>query len=215
MWEPTTIKVAFMIIAFLEAAILGVIPLKSARFRESPMILGIANAFSGGVFLAIAFMHIMPEQTHTWECMQYVKSKCGEDTSFASRLNIPFFLLVAGYTLILIIDKVLFDTHAILGHAEGEDGEGHHDHAGQEQTGNPTSLLRQSIAKVLRASVAGGGETDAADGAMSQRQLEQAVRKSLASSLRKSDVFAQRVSDARANRESYKEANEDALLSRK
>jgi len=47
--------------AFFEAAILGVIPIKSSKFRESPMVLGIANAFSGGVFLAIAFMHIMPE----------------------------------------------------------------------------------------------------------------------------------------------------------
>lgn len=55
--------------------------------------------------------------------MQYVKSLCGTDTSLADRLNIPFFLLVSGYTLILIIDKVLFDTHAILGH-DGHDEEG-------------------------------------------------------------------------------------------
>ena len=56
-----TYKIIFIIIAFLEAAILGVIPIKSAKFRKSPMALGVANAFSGGVFLAIAFMHIMPE----------------------------------------------------------------------------------------------------------------------------------------------------------
>lgn len=55
------IKIGFIIIAFLEAALLGVIPIKSSSFRESPMVLGIANAFSGGVFLAIAFLHIMPE----------------------------------------------------------------------------------------------------------------------------------------------------------
>ena len=55
--------------------------------------------------------------------MQYVKTKCGIDAGLADRLNIPFFLLVSGYTLILIIDKVLFDTHAILGH-DGHDEEG-------------------------------------------------------------------------------------------
>ena len=61
MIEVFTIKVIFCVIAFLEAACLGVIPILSSKFRESPMILGLANAFSGGVFLAIAFMHIFPE----------------------------------------------------------------------------------------------------------------------------------------------------------
>lgn len=120
MLSARAIKIIFIIIAFLEATILGLVPLKSSKFRESPMILGIANAFSGGVFLAIAFMHIMPEQTHTWMCMQYIKNDCGLSTK-ATPFNLPFFLLVVGYTLILVIDKVLFDTHAILGHDE----EGH------------------------------------------------------------------------------------------
>ena len=55
------IKIAFIIIAFVEAVGLGIIPVISTKFKESPMILGIANAFSGGVFIAIAMMHIMPE----------------------------------------------------------------------------------------------------------------------------------------------------------
>lgn len=61
MWSPETLKVIFMAVAFLEAALLGIVPVKSKAFQESPMILGIANAFSGGVFIAIACMHIMPE----------------------------------------------------------------------------------------------------------------------------------------------------------
>ena len=59
--EPTTLKILFIIVSFIEAAALGIIPVKSKKFQESPMVLGIANAFSGGVFLAIALMHIMPE----------------------------------------------------------------------------------------------------------------------------------------------------------
>lgn len=69
--------------------------------------------------------------------MQYVKTKCGLDTDLAGRLNIPFFLLVAGYTLILVIDKVLFDTHAILGH-DGHEEEG----AGKDDAGRKGSVLR-------------------------------------------------------------------------
>ena len=72
MWPADTLKLVFIIIAFLEAALLGLIPVKSKSFKESPMILGIANAFSGGVFVAIACLHIMPEQAMAWSCMQYI-----------------------------------------------------------------------------------------------------------------------------------------------
>jgi len=54
---------------------------------------------------------------------------------------------VCGYSFILVIDKVLFDTHAILGH--DEDG---HD-LGEAESG---SLLRQSIAMVLNATEVSG-----------------------------------------------------------
>ena len=145
MWAPDTLKYVFIVIAFLEAALMGLIPIKSKSFKESPMILGIANAFSGGVFVAIACLHIMPEQATAWACMQYIATDCGKDPSKSTRLPIPFLLLVAGYSFILIIDKVLFDTHAILGH-DGED----HGHDEAENHGhNHGSMLRQSIAKVL------------------------------------------------------------------
>ena len=62
------LKWIFMITAFLEAAVLGSVPILSTKFKESPCVLGVANAFSGGVFLAIALMHIMPEQSESWEC---------------------------------------------------------------------------------------------------------------------------------------------------
>ena len=59
---------------------------------------------------------------------------------------------MCGYSFILIIDKVLFDTHAILGH-DGDD----HGHDEAENHGhNHGSMLRQSIAKVLSASQVSG-----------------------------------------------------------
>jgi len=44
----------------------GMLPTWSESCRSSPKILGIANAFAGGVFLAIAFMHITPEMIDLW-----------------------------------------------------------------------------------------------------------------------------------------------------
>jgi zinc transporter 1/2/3 len=61
-WDQNDwLKFGFIIVSFWEALIMGMIPIKSKTFRESPRILGVANAFSGGVFLAIALMHILPE----------------------------------------------------------------------------------------------------------------------------------------------------------
>lgn len=89
---------------------MGVIPVKVKSFRESPKILGIANAFSGGVFLAISLMHIMPEQSENYDSL----GEEGEISENLANFPMPYLLLVSGYTLILVIDRVLFDSHDIL-----------------------------------------------------------------------------------------------------
>ena len=87
------------------------IPTWSPRCRESPKILGIANSFAGGVFLAIALMHITPEMIETWNDLNE-----GSDKIFP----LPELLIFCGYTFILIIDKVLFDTHALFDNDHGD-----------------------------------------------------------------------------------------------
>lgn len=59
-------KIGFMTVIFFEGLIAGLIPTWSTSCRESPKVLGIANSFAAGVFLAIAFMHIAPEMIQTW-----------------------------------------------------------------------------------------------------------------------------------------------------
>ena len=75
------------------------------KCRESPKILGVANSFASGVFIAIALVHILPEEAELWE-----------EINPGSVFPLPYFLMFVGYTLILIIDKVLFDTHALFDH---------------------------------------------------------------------------------------------------
>lgn len=54
--------------------------------------------------------------------------------------------MVAGYTLILLVDKVLFDQHAVLDH--DHHGEGH----------GKVAEVRQSIASMVKDSIAGNNE---------------------------------------------------------
>ena len=108
------------------------IPTWWSECRESPKILGIANSFAGGVFLAIALMHITPEMIESWTEMQEEK---GREKIFP----LPEALIFSGYTIILIIDKVLFDTHALFEHGD------EHSHADPAHNKLETNLRSSMI----------------------------------------------------------------------
>ena len=102
-------KIAFIVVCFFEGFICGMWPICSPTCRESPKILGIANSFAGGIFLGIAFLHIMPEEIKAWE---ELPGNVGHPV-----FPVPEMLQFIGYTIILILDKVLFDSSALF--AEG------------------------------------------------------------------------------------------------
>ena len=106
------VKIGFIVVVFLEAFLSGIFPTYSKGCRESPKILGIANSFASGVFIAIALVHILPEEGEIW-------GEVNPDSPFP----LPYFLVFLGYTLILIIDKVLFDTHALFDHEDHDPAE--------------------------------------------------------------------------------------------
>jgi len=76
--------------------IFWLIPLKHEKFTENKLALSLANSFSGGVFLCLAFGHLIPE------CLAGFRGY-GEAT--------PFMAVLGGYLLIFFVEKVAFDTH--------------------------------------------------------------------------------------------------------
>lgn len=123
---------------------MGVIPVKCKAIKDNPRILGIGNAFAGGIFIAIALMHIMPEQVENYEQLKNDEND-DDDDSFP----VPFLLLVAGYTLILLIDKVIFDSN--LAHSDKLE-ETAVNSSGDQQIDSSKNLARASL--VLRKSLA-------------------------------------------------------------
>lgn len=89
------------------------IPLRSkhVNLADNPLMLSLANAFSGGVFLALAFGHLIPE------CLHGFPSDWNETA--------PFYLVLAGYLLIFFVEKVAFDAHDILHDMQSGGGGGH------------------------------------------------------------------------------------------
>jgi zinc transporter 1/2/3 len=75
------------------------IPLRSKKISENKLALSLANAFSGGVFLSLAFGHLIPECAHMFEGYNEVT---------------PYMLVLSGYLLIFFVEKVAFDAHEIM-----------------------------------------------------------------------------------------------------
>ncbi len=75
------------------------IPLRSKKISENKLALSLANAFSGGVFLSLAFGHLIPECVHGFHGYNEVT---------------PYLLVLSGYLLIFFVEKVAFDAHEIM-----------------------------------------------------------------------------------------------------
>mmetsp|Transcript_85654 Transcript_85654/g.247296 ORF Transcript_85654/g.247296 Transcript_85654/m.247296 type:complete len:414 (+) Transcript_85654:116-1357(+) len=92
-------KVIFQAFLTTLNVICWLIPLRSKKMSENKLALSLANAFSGGVFLSLAFGHLIPECVHGFEGFNEVT---------------PYLLVLSGYLLIFFVEKVAFDAHEIM-----------------------------------------------------------------------------------------------------
>jgi len=95
------------------------LPMWSKTCKHNPKVLGVANAFTAGVFVSIAFVHIMPEQVLLYNTYRQEEDP-DRDLSEVYLFPVPELCLFCGYTLILTVDKVFFDAHGLLAKSEGE-----------------------------------------------------------------------------------------------
>lgn len=117
-------KVAWLLIILIITLVFGFAPKLFAGFSaihsKKTKILGIANALSGGIFLGIAFFHLLPEAGEAYET--YFK----ENPSKHSNFPFSFFFAFISYSLILFIEKVAFNSHSLIDHEhEHEENEDH------------------------------------------------------------------------------------------
>lgn len=84
----------------------GVMPYFITSFRKNTKILGIANAFSGGLFLGIGLFHILPEAAERLENL--------------TEAPIAYFFAFVSYAVILFVEKIAFNSHSLVHHHEHE-----------------------------------------------------------------------------------------------
>lgn len=99
-------KIFFCIGIFILSSLAGILPAKWERIKNSKLILSLANCFSAGIFISLAFMHILPEVLE-----HYNEEVCeGKERCFPW----PFLIVLLGYSMILMLDKVAFSTKDIV-----------------------------------------------------------------------------------------------------
>ena len=115
------IKVVFIFFIFFLAIGSGMLPLKLQAFKNSSTAIGLANSFSGGLFLSIALFHVLPDISEKF--FVTIQPETGINAP------LPFILIFLGYTLVLTVDRVLFDSHALFDD-HGDGGHGHEENKG-------------------------------------------------------------------------------------
>jgi hypothetical protein len=116
----------------------------STRCRKSTKILGLANAFSGGLFMGIALFHLLPESV---ENFNIYFSKDGENSRWKN-LPCASFLAFISYSLILLVEKVAFDSHSLTEHDHGDHHAVHHSHD-DENHNNADHSLNPKLSEAL------------------------------------------------------------------
>lgn len=72
------LKIAFIFAIFGIALLFGILPAKIKSCGRNPRFMSMANAFSGGLFLAIALVHILPDVVHDYD--DYIESQHNHTT---------------------------------------------------------------------------------------------------------------------------------------
>ena len=109
---------------------------------------------------------------------------------------LPYLLLITGYTLMLFIDKVLFNAHATFDH--GHDHGHGVIHKEKESTDNHDDIeerkpLRRSSVSAAHHAAVKQVQEDIKQGV----DLEEALERSMSTSMKRSEMFAARISIAK------------------
>ena len=113
------IKILYLIIMVVITTFFGLLPLCFNNCRKNTRLLNYANAFSGGIFLGIGFFHLFPEANENFEI--YFRSPEGKN-SVIFGWPMSYLLAFLSYSLILYLEKVAFNSHALISNTSNEEG---------------------------------------------------------------------------------------------
>jgi len=107
--DVTAIKIIGTILLWICIVVFGLLPLKVRHFKTNKTLLAISNCFSGGLFIAIGLIHILPEAHEKLEGRVTPDKLKEEEYVFP----LSYVICLATFSFILLIDKVIFNNEDI------------------------------------------------------------------------------------------------------
>ncbi|CAD8111030.1 unnamed protein product [Paramecium primaurelia] len=114
-------KVGCMITFFMLILIVGSLPIRLKAFKSNKKLLAYMGAFSGGLFLAVGLVHLLPEAAENFE-----QSFDDDEEHFP----FAYAISILSFALILFIEKIITDHH----HDHGHDDDLHHHGSNSKNT---------------------------------------------------------------------------------
>lgn len=113
--EVILFKILGTICLWLVSLLFGYLPIRLPTFRTNKNLLSLSNCFSGGLFIAIGLIHILPEAHEALEGKWEKKNADGEEEEV---FPLSYLLCLSSFSFILLIDKIIFNSADFV---EGED----------------------------------------------------------------------------------------------
>ncbi|KAL4462640.1 hypothetical protein ABPG74_000470 [Tetrahymena malaccensis] len=96
--DSTLVKSLAILFMYIIVLITGSIPLRIKSFKENQKFLSIASAFSGGLFISIGLIHILPDAGDDFD--NYYNSQ-------SSHFPFQMFITVVSFSFVLFLEKIL------------------------------------------------------------------------------------------------------------
>lgn len=113
--EVLLFKILGTICLWFVSLLFGYLPIRLPSFRTNKTLLSLSNCFSGGLFIAIGLIHILPEAHEALEGQWEKKNDKGEEEEV---FPLSYLLCLTSFSFILLIDKIIFNS---ADYVEGED----------------------------------------------------------------------------------------------
>ena len=92
-------KICMMFGLFI-ICLVGLLPALIPRLRNNKAFLSYLNCFSGGIFLSMALVHMLPGTITSYE-------RWGKKKGLEHLFPLPTVMMLAGYLLVLLLDRVI------------------------------------------------------------------------------------------------------------
>ena len=89
-----------MMFVLLIINLAGLLPTLTPCIRKNEALLSYINCFSGGIFLALALVHMLPESVEAY-------NEWGHENGYEHLFPLPYVMMFTGYMIVLCLDRVI------------------------------------------------------------------------------------------------------------